>query len=93
MFFRPHIPLFAFGKRDKVTIMIDILKTAKDSREGKRKTQIIQSANLNYYQVNKYLHLLMINGFILIDGANRYRVTDRGLRFVKTLESLNLTLK
>ena len=93
MLFNPYVLVTAFGKRDRVTILMDILKSARRSREGKKKTQILQSANLNYHQVNKYLHLLMINGFVLIDGDARYRITDRGLQFVKTLENLNLTLK
>ncbi len=93
MFFRNPILMSTFGKRDRVTIIRDILETAKKSKVGKKKTQIIQSANLNYYQVNKYMHLLLLNGFVFMDGNDRYRITNKGLQFVKTLESLNITLK
>ena len=82
-----------FGKRDRVTILMDILKSAGGSKDGKKKTQILQSANLNYNQANKYLELLMVNGLVLVDNEDRYRITSRGLHFVQTLESLNLRLK
>jgi len=94
MFFRnPILNLSTFEKRDRVTIFMDILKSTRDSRKGKKKTQIIQSANLSHYQANKYLHLLLVNGLLFVDGEDRYRVTDRGAHFVKTLEALHLTLK
>ena len=94
MFLRSDLlRMSTFGKRDRVTIIMDILKSARGSREGKRKTQILQSANLNYRQVNKYLYLLLANGFVFVDGENRIRITNKGIQFVKTLESLQITLR
>ena len=91
--------LCAFKYRDRVTIIGDILKTVKNSSgKGKRKTQIMQSANLNYDQVNKYLALLISNGYLKpecseIHKGPVYRATSKGLDFVKFLEAEGLGLR
>ena len=79
-----------FTRRDRLTIFAEILKAAKDSGEGKNKTNIMQSVNLNGPQANKYLHLLLMNGLIYLDGKDRYKPTEKGLELIKTLESLDL---
>ncbi len=81
-----------FKHRSRVTIMKEILRSTRGSKKGSRKTQIMQSANLNYHQANKYLRLLMANNLLRVDGQNRYRITERGLELVKTLDSLKLNL-
>jgi len=90
---------YEFKYRGRVSIIGDILKTVRDSSgKGKRKTQIMQSANLNYDQVNKYLAFLISNGYIKVErsemhGGPVYRATSKGLNFVKLLleaESLRL---
>ena len=53
-----------------MTIFAEILKTTKESRRGKKKTVIMQSVNLNYHQANRYLHWLLTNGLLHIDGEN-----------------------
>lgn len=92
MFIRNFVLMSSFGKRDRVTILKDILEAARRSKEGRRKTQLIQTANLNHNQVTKYLNLLLVNGLV-ISCDDKYRITERGLHFVKTLESLNITLR
>lgn len=90
--------LHGFKYRDRVTIIGDILKTITySSRKRRRKTQIMLSAKLNYGQVNKYLALLISNGYIKaerseIHGGSVYRATSKGLNFVKVLETENLKL-
>jgi len=76
----------SFKYRDRVAIMTDILKAVSDSPVGKKKTQIIQSANLNYTQANKYIKVLMVNGFIVFTDIETYKITSRGLRFLQTME-------
>lgn len=79
--------------RDRLTIFAEILKTTKESKIGKKKTNIMRSVNLNYTQANKYLNLLLINGLLYLDSNNRYRTTKKGLELVTSIESLNLKLK
>lgn len=83
---------YLFAKRDRVSICVAILETLKNKHEGKRKTNIMQSANLSTDQVSKYLELLYLNGMVKKDG-NIYQVTRRGVEFLETFERLNLKLK
>lgn len=76
----------SFKYRDRVTIISDILKSVSNSPTGKKKTQIMQSANLNYVQANRYIKLLVMNGFILITDMETYKITTKGLRFLQTIE-------
>jgi predicted transcriptional regulator len=85
-------PINLFAKRDRVTIIVTILETLKTKHEGRRKTNIMQSANLSTDQVSKYLELLYINGLVKMDG-NIYQVTRRGVEFLEIFKRLNLTLK
>lgn len=82
-----------FMRRGRLTIFAEILKTTKDSARGKKKIDIMRSVNLNHPQVNKYLHLLLINGLLSLNSEHRYKITKKGLEIIKTLESLNLSLK
>ncbi len=86
-------PIHLFAKRDRVTIIVAILETLKTKHEGKRKTNIMQSANLSTDQVSKYLELLYINGLVIVKDGNIYQVTRRGVEFLETFEQLNLRLK
>lgn len=84
--------LFYFFKRDRATIIADILKSLKYNPRGKRKTKIMQSANLNFDQLNKYLDLLMRNGYVMVEG-HMYKPTSRGLEFLETVEGNYLKMK
>ena len=90
--------LYEFKYRDRISIISDILKTVTNSSgKGKRKTQIMQSANLKNDQVNKYLSFLLSNGYIKIErselhGGSVYRATSKGLNFMKLLEAENLRI-
>jgi predicted transcriptional regulator len=76
----------AFRYRDRIAIIGDILKALKDSREGKKKTQIMHSANLNYIQLGKYMHYLLHYGFVKITEDGKIDITDEGAKFLLFLE-------
>lgn len=84
--------LFMFLKRDRATIIADILKAMRFSPTGKRKTKIMRTANLSYDQLNKYLDLLLRNGYVIVEGQV-YKPTSRGLEFLETIESSYMKLK
>jgi predicted transcriptional regulator len=75
-----------------MTIAADILKSISYSRKGRRKTNIMQSANLNSEQLNKYLDLLIRNGFVIIEG-HMYKPTSSGLEFLEAVETDYFKLK
>ncbi len=81
-----------FKKRDRATIIADILKSIRFNPQGRRKTNIMQSANLSTDQMNKYLDLLIRNGYVIVDGY-LYKPTSRGLRLLQNLETEYLKLK
>jgi len=77
----------SFKNRDSATIIADILRAVGDSPKGKRKTNIMQSANLSYDQVNKYLDLLLRNGYVILQDGYVYKPTGDGLRFLASLQA------
>lgn len=72
--------------RDRKTILADILKAVSDGKKGKKKTQIMQSANLSYAQTKKYLSYLLRRGFISFTEERTYVITDKGSMFLQLTE-------
>lgn len=78
--------LRGFKYRDRMSIVGDILQSVKNSREGRKKTQIMQSANLNYIQTKKYISYLLDCGFLGITEKETYVITKKGSRFLQLVE-------
>jgi len=78
--------LHAFKYRDRTTIVSDVLQTVKDSRRGMKKTQIMQSANLNYIQTKKYLNYMLNYGFLVVTERDIYVITEKGNRYLQLIE-------
>ena len=91
--------LSGFKYRDRATIIGDILDTVNRDPKGKTKTSIMRGANLNLDQVNRYLELLLLRGYIKagdpirIQELARYKVTKRGLELARILEMSHITLR
>ena len=77
--------LRAFKYRDRTTIINDLLKTIKYKREV-RKTQIMQSANLNYIQTKQYLNYLMGCGLVIVTEKDTYMITEKGSKYLLLTE-------
>ena len=78
--------LNAFKYRDRTAIINDILKSLRNSKGEKRKTQIMQSANLNCVQFDKYMHYLLDCGYINITEKGRIGITLDGAKYLAFLE-------
>lgn len=76
----------AFKYRDRATIMSDILNTVKSSSGGKKKTNIMKSANLNYKQTKKYVNYLLDYGFLVRTERATYVITEKGARHLQLIE-------
>ncbi len=88
---------FVFGKilhsrfkyRDRASIIGDIFDSINSDPKGRTKTSIMRGANLNFDQVNTYLHHLVILGLIkYVDPLKsqevaRYKLTAKGLEFAR----------
>jgi len=55
----------------------------------------MQSANLSSDLLNKYLDLLLRNGYILVENNTVYKLTPRGLKLLQNLdvEYLRMAMK
>jgi len=69
--------------RDPLTIMAHILEAIR-IKKSRKKTQIMQSANLSTSLANKYLNLLMRNGYVIVEDGNVYKVTRKGSYFLQS---------
>ena len=76
-------------RRSNIEIIADMLRVGEN---GAGKTEIMYSANMSYNQIQKYLGFLMSQGFITkVEVGNpvvTYRVTDAGLKLLKSIESV-----
>ncbi|HYB93047.1 MAG TPA: winged helix-turn-helix domain-containing protein [archaeon] len=89
--FPPLFRIFrAFKYRDRMTIVGDILKSIRESKDGKKKTQIMQSANLNCIQFDKYMHYLLRCGFVSFTDKGKIDITVDGAKFLVSLEYRNV---
>jgi predicted transcriptional regulator len=88
-----------FKYRDRISIVTDILDAVSDDPQGKTKTGIMRSANLNFDQANKYLHLLILCDLLKAKDplesyeVARYRLTGKGLEIARHLTALQFALE
>jgi len=74
-------------RRSNIEVIADILRLGEAG-----KTEIMYSANMSYFQLQKYLSFLLQLG--LIDKVTvgnpivTYRVTKKGFRLLKNIESI-----
>ncbi len=73
------------GKRDKFAIMLKILNI---SRTPIKRTHILYKANINFYQLTRYLDLLGKLGMIeaIVSPYRSYRITEKGVQFIAMFE-------
>ena len=70
------------GNRSRTEIVVMILDAA--NKGGTTKTKIMYFAFLSYNQLKEYLSILIENNLIeYLDGANKYKTTEKGLFFLK----------
>ncbi|MGH9878476.1 MAG: winged helix-turn-helix domain-containing protein [Nitrososphaerales archaeon] len=76
-------------KRDMLAIMLKILDIAN---EPVKKTHILYSAGINFYQLSRYLRFLLKLGLIeeLTEPYNGYRTTEKGRACLKLFSSTEL---
>ena len=75
------------NRRSNIEVIADILRLGQAG-----KTEIMYSPNMSYRQLQKYLEFLVTNGFIDVmkvgNPVTVYKVNERGLRLLKSIESL-----
>ena len=69
--------------RSRTEIVAMILDAANEGG-GETKTKIMYFAFLSYNQLKEYLSVLVENNLIeYLEGANKYKTTEKGLFFLK----------
>lgn len=82
----------AFKYRDRAGIVCDILSNVRTHHEGRKKTQIMQSANLNYIQTVKYLDYMVTAGFLMVTQKETYIITAKGHKYLQMVEVQGLRI-
>ena len=74
-------------RRSNIEVIADILRLGEAG-----KTEIMYSANMSYFQLQKYLNFLLqlklIDKVTVGNPIVTYRVTSKGLRLLKSIDSI-----
>ena len=74
-------------RRSSIEVIADMLRLGEAG-----KTEIMYSANMSYYQLQKYLNFLLQQGLIYkVTVGNpvvTYRVTKKGLKLLRNIDSI-----
>ncbi len=73
---------FGKGRRNRCSLDI-VQKMLVVASVRVRKTRIMYQANLSYLQVQKYLHILLEQGLLKLDGDSVYLITKKGWGFLE----------
>ena len=80
------------GNRGRTEIVAMILDAANG--EGETKTKIMYIAFLSYGQLKEYLSILIENNLIeYLDGAHKFKTTEKGLNLLKIHNEMAEMLK
>ena len=78
------------GNRSRTEIVGNILDAANG---GASKTKIMYTAFLSYNQLNEYLSLLTENNILeYLDGTNKFKTTEKGLKYLKMYDEIRKLL-
>ncbi len=79
-------------RRTSLEIMADMLRLGEAG-----KTEIMYSANMSYFQLQKYLNFMLerklIDKVTLGNPSVTYRVTKKGLRILRSIDAIMETLE
>ncbi len=79
-------------RRSNIEIIGDMLRIGANGTNGAGKTEIMYSANMSYSQLQKYLSMLINQGFIdRLEVGNpmvTYRVTERGSTLLRSIDTI-----
>jgi len=79
-------------RRSSIEIIADMLRLGEAG-----KTEIMYSANMSYFQLQKYLNFLLelklIDKVTLGNPSMAYRVTKKGLRLLTSIDNILETLE
>jgi predicted transcriptional regulator len=78
-------------KRDRITIINELLEFVRDKAGKARPTRIMYKVNLSHEMLGEYLRELLSKGLItetLEEGKKNYSLTDKGYSFLKDYKQM-----
>ncbi len=79
-------------RRSSIEVIADMLRLGEAG-----KTEIMYSANMSYFQLQKYLNFLLelklVDKVTLGNPSVTYRVTKKGLRLLRSIDNILETLE
>ncbi len=79
-------------RRSSIEVIADMLRLGEAG-----KTEIMYSANMSYFQLTKYLNFLLelnlIHKVTLGNPSVTYRVTNKGLKLLRSIDGILETLE
>lgn len=82
-----------FANRSRLSIIYDILWICQETQVSQ--TQLMYKANLSYFQLKKYVHILLLKGLLqetVQDGNKSYQSTPRGRQYIAAFRDLTQLL-
>jgi predicted transcriptional regulator len=80
--------------RTREEIFAAILQSSLSDREGTKITKLMYDSFLNYRLLTDHLKELVELGFLVNEPEiTRYKITEKGLRFLKLIEGMDGLLK
>ncbi len=80
--------IYGHKYHDRIDIISHILETANGSNI--KKTKIMNTTFLSYYQLNEYLRVLTGGDLLCYDLDTRtFKTTEKGLRFLNTRNQMD----
>jgi predicted transcriptional regulator len=74
------------GKRERLEVIFDILRTVRDQHNNIKPTRLLHSSNLSPQMFKEYMQEMMDKGFLIEldeDGKRHYSLTDKGFMFLE----------
>ena len=78
------------GYRTRDEIFASILRSSAKNKEGTRFTRIMYDSFLSYTQISQYLNEVIRFGLLINEpDVTKYKITEKGLRFLDLLEKID----
>jgi predicted transcriptional regulator len=78
-------------KRNKITIIYDILYSIREKRGKIKPTHLLYKSNLSYQRLNQYIEELKQKQFveeIEQKGKKMFTITEKGLKFLEEYQKI-----
>jgi predicted transcriptional regulator len=79
------------GKRERLEVIFDILRTVRDHQNKIKPTKLLHSSNLSPQMFKEYMQEMLDKGFVAelnAEGKKHYSLTDKGFAFLEQYKTI-----